>query len=65
MARPIPLAALRQQSEDTAIMAEWFDKVGYSADIAALRRDFPEVGWQRFAEWAQRADWSALEHPAK
>ena len=61
----IPLSVVRQQSEDTAIMAEWFDKVGYSADIAALRRDFPEVGWQRFADWAKQADWSVLDKPAK
>jgi hypothetical protein len=46
-------------------MAEWFDKVGYSADIAALRRDFPEVGWQRFAEWVLQADWSVVDQPAK
>jgi uncharacterized protein YbjT (DUF2867 family) len=61
----IPLAVVRQQSEDTAFMAEWFDKVGYSADIAALRRDFPEVGWLRFAEWARQADWSVLDQPQK
>jgi uncharacterized protein YbjT (DUF2867 family) len=61
----IPLEAVRQQSADTAIMAEWFDKVGYSADIAALRRDFPEVGWQRFAEWAKEEDWSVLDQAAK
>jgi uncharacterized protein YbjT (DUF2867 family) len=61
----IPLSIVRQQSEDTAIMAEWFDRVGYSADIGALRRDFPEVGWQRFAEWAKQADWSVLDQPAK
>jgi uncharacterized protein YbjT (DUF2867 family) len=60
----IPLSAVRQQSEDTAIMAEWFDKVGYSADIAALQRDFPEVGWQRFAEWAKQEDWSVLDPTA-
>jgi uncharacterized protein YbjT (DUF2867 family) len=57
----IPLEMVRQQSEDTAIMAEWFDSVGYDADIAALRRDFPEVGWHSFADWAVEFDWSVLD----
>ena len=30
---------------DGAKMAEWFDEVGYSADIEGLRRDYPETGW--------------------
>jgi uncharacterized protein YbjT (DUF2867 family) len=57
----IPIAAARQQSEDAALMFEWFDRVGYDADIAALRRDFPEVGWHSFADWARSFDWSLLE----
>lgn len=57
----IPSAAARQQSEDTALMFEWFDRVGYDADIAALRRDFPEVRWHSFADWAHGFDWSVLE----
>ncbi len=61
----IPLEAVRQQSEDTAIMAEWFDRVGYSADITGLRRDFPEVVWQRFSDWARQENWSLLDQPAK
>ena len=31
----IPIAAVRQQSDDSAKMMEWFDAVGYSADIAS------------------------------
>jgi uncharacterized protein YbjT (DUF2867 family) len=57
----IPIAAARQQSEDTALMFEWFDRVGYDADIATLRRDFPEVRWHSFADWAHEFDWSVLE----
>ncbi len=48
----LPPAALRAQSEDMALMFEWFDKVGYSADVAGLRRDYPEVGWSSLADWA-------------
>ena len=57
----IPIAAARQQSEDAALMLEWFDRVGYDADIAALRRDFSEVRWHSFADWARAFDWSVLE----
>ena len=57
----IPIAAARQQSEDVAIMFEWFDRVGADADIAALRRDFSEVRWHSFADWARGFRWSVLE----
>jgi hypothetical protein len=50
-----------QQSEDAALMFEWFDGVGYDVDIAALHRDFQEVRWHSFADWARKFDWSALE----
>ncbi len=56
----VPLDAVRQQSEDLAKMFAWFDAVGYSADIAELRREFPEVGWQSFADWAAAYDWDGL-----
>ena len=42
-----PIASRRRQSnrsgsdsKDTALMLEWFDRVGYSADIAGLEREF-------------------------
>ena len=57
----IPIAAARQQSEDVALMFEWFDRVGYDVDIAALQRDFPEVRWHSFTDWAREFDWSVLE----
>lgn len=57
----IPLDAVRQQSEEVAVMYEWFDRVGYDADVAALRREFPDVGWHTFADWARQQDWSALD----
>ena len=34
--QPIPISAVRQNSEDFALMLEWFDAVGYAADIPAL-----------------------------
>ena len=51
---------MRRQSDDTAIMFEWFGRVGYSVDIAALRNEFPEVKWKTFADWAAARDWDAL-----
>lgn len=51
----IPIEGARQQSEDTALMFEWFDKTGYDVDIAVLHRNFPEVCW------ARAFDWSVLE----
>jgi uncharacterized protein YbjT (DUF2867 family) len=49
----VPLDGVRAGSEDLALMFAWFDRVGYSADIAALRSDYPEVGWQTFEAWAR------------
>ena len=55
-----PPDALRAQSEDMARMFEWFDSTGYAADIRLLRRDFPEVTWHTFEQWAREQDWSVL-----
>jgi uncharacterized protein YbjT (DUF2867 family) len=58
----LPLEQVRQaMGEDGARMFEWFDRVGYSADIEALRREHPEVGWHTFEEWAKEQDWTALD----
>lgn len=54
-----PPDVMRAQSEDMAIMFEWFDSKGYTADIAGLRRDFSEVNWQTFEEWAKKQDWNS------
>ena len=55
-----PADMLRTQNEDLALMYEWFDHTGYSADIAGLRRDFPEVGWHDFETWVRKQDWRVL-----
>lgn len=46
--------------EDFALMMEWFDRAGYGVDVEALRREYPEVGWRTFRQWAESQDWSAL-----
>jgi uncharacterized protein YbjT (DUF2867 family) len=45
LGRPIafaqtPIDMVRQYSKDTALMLEWFERVGYSADITGLEREF-------------------------
>jgi uncharacterized protein YbjT (DUF2867 family) len=61
----IPLSALYEQNADWGKMFEWFDKVGYSVNLEALRRDYPEVGWTRFSDWVDKQDWSALDAPSQ
>jgi uncharacterized protein YbjT (DUF2867 family) len=56
----LSLDFVREQSEDLALMYEYFDRVGYHADILTLRHEFPEVGWHTFEEWARVQDWSFL-----
>lgn len=56
----IPVAQMRAQNEDMGIMFEWFDKKGYSSDIAALRKNYPEVGWRSFEDWARSQNWKQL-----
>ncbi len=51
--QPIPIDAVRQNSDDVAKMLEWFDAVGYSADIPALE---PKWGIHplTLTEWIHR-----------
>jgi uncharacterized protein YbjT (DUF2867 family) len=60
----LPLDSVRQWNEDQARMLEWFDRVGYDADIVGLRSLYPEVNWHRFSTWAREQDWSAISVPA-
>ena len=57
----VPLDVIRQRmGEDGARMSEWLDRVGYTVDRAALRRDFPDVAFRNFESWAKTQDWDAL-----
>lgn len=53
---PVPIDEVRKFNEDFAVMLEWFDTVGYSADIEACAA---ESGIQptTLAEWAAKAQW--------
>jgi len=57
----VPLDVIHQRmGEDGARMHEWFDRVGFTADRAALRREFPDVAFHDFESWAKTQDWNAL-----
>ncbi|MGX1970997.1 NmrA/HSCARG family protein [Streptomyces kronopolitis] len=60
----VPLAHVRTRSADLAAMFEYFTTVGLDVDVAGLRRDYPEVGWHSFADWAAGQAWPALLAPA-
>jgi uncharacterized protein YbjT (DUF2867 family) len=58
LGRPIafaktPIEQVRQYSNDTAVMLEWFERVGYSADITGLEREFGRA-LTKLPDWARR-----------
>jgi uncharacterized protein YbjT (DUF2867 family) len=58
LGRPIafaqtPIEPVRQYSEEMAVMLEWFDRVGYSADITGLEREFGR-SLTKLPEWARK-----------
>ena len=57
----IPFEAFEQQAgEEVTIMYRWFENVGYSANFAELKRDFPALtnfeGYLRDRGWAKSAE---------
>jgi uncharacterized protein YbjT (DUF2867 family) len=57
----VPLDLIRQRMGEEAVkMYEWFDRVGYTVDRTALRREFPDVVFHDFETWARTQDWNAL-----
>jgi uncharacterized protein YbjT (DUF2867 family) len=58
LGRPIafaqtPIEQVRQYSKHMALMLEWFDRVGYSADSAGLEREFGRA-LTKLPDWARR-----------
>ncbi|MGV9755539.1 NmrA family NAD(P)-binding protein [Streptomyces tricolor] len=56
----LPLEQVRAHSADLASMFAYFGDTGLDVDVAGLRRAYPEVGWQTFAQWAGGQEWTAL-----
>jgi uncharacterized protein YbjT (DUF2867 family) len=53
---PPPIEEVRKGSADFAAMLEWFDRVGYDADIAANSRE-SGIRPTTLSEWAPRQKW--------
>src|SRR6185295_16096261 len=58
LGRPIAFAQTQieqvlQYSKDMAVMLEWFERVGYSSDIAGLEREFGRA-LTKLTDWARR-----------
>jgi uncharacterized protein YbjT (DUF2867 family) len=58
LGRPItfaqmPIEQVRQYSADVAVMLEWFERGGYTADIAGLEREFGRT-LTKLPAWARR-----------
>ncbi len=55
-----PVEPLKAENPDIGLMYEWFDRVGYSVDMDALRAQFPGAPWLSAEAWAQRQNWQVL-----
>jgi uncharacterized protein YbjT (DUF2867 family) len=53
----VPIEQVRQFSDDFATMLEWFDRVGYNADIRGNAAKYG-VAPTSFAEWSRSVQWS-------
>ena len=58
LGRPInfnqtPIEQVRQYSKDLAVMLQWFESIGYSADITGLEREFGRT-LTKLPDWARR-----------
>jgi uncharacterized protein YbjT (DUF2867 family) len=58
LGRPIafaqtPIEQVREYSKEMALMLQWFENVGYSADIAGLEREFGRA-LTKLPDWARR-----------
>jgi uncharacterized protein YbjT (DUF2867 family) len=57
----VPLDLIRQRmGEDAVKMYEWFDRIGYRVDRAALRREFSDIAFHNFESWAKAQNWNTF-----
>jgi len=52
----VPIEEVRKFNEDFAIMLQWFDRVGYNADIEKIAHE-SDIRPVPFQEWAGQAAW--------
>jgi uncharacterized protein YbjT (DUF2867 family) len=48
-----PIEQVRQYSKEMALMLQWFERVGYSAGIAGLEREFGRA-LTKLPDWTRR-----------
>jgi uncharacterized protein YbjT (DUF2867 family) len=48
----VPLAVVHESSADMGAMWDFINREGYSVDIGALHRSYPDIAWTTFAAWA-------------
>lgn len=48
---------MKEQSEDMALMFQWFIDGGYSADLSTLQK----YNFMSFEQWALKQDWSQVK----
>ncbi|WP_163990142.1 NmrA/HSCARG family protein [Pyxidicoccus caerfyrddinensis] len=53
-----------EQGQNVAATLAWMARTGFSADIDALRREFPEVGWLSFEAWVHAHREALLRAPS-
>jgi uncharacterized protein YbjT (DUF2867 family) len=61
---PTPREEVRSFSEDFAFMLEWFDRVGYNADIVGMAKE-SRIRPTTLAEWVVGVDWSVRTPTAR
>jgi uncharacterized protein YbjT (DUF2867 family) len=54
-------AELGSVSPGLTLLFEWLARVGTTVDIGVLHREYPDLGWRSFPQWAAARDWSWLE----
>ncbi len=54
---PTPIEEVRRFSADYAAMLEWFDAVGYNADIEGTAQE-AHLRPTTLPDWAVKVDWS-------
>ena len=49
--KKIPPLVIRLFMSEMRPMFTWFNELGFSADVADVRRKYPEVKWQGLEDW--------------
>ncbi|ADD43074.1 NmrA family NAD(P)-binding protein [Stackebrandtia nassauensis] len=57
----IPIPMIRQWAGDeTAELFQRFEDNREHTDVAALRAEFPDIGWHSYRDWAKTVDWDQV-----